>query len=265
MFDEVLRSLRAEGPSTTAELRERIPALAQRLELAPGKAYGGSFPIAPRLLGTLGCGRADPARGEQRRLARLAATVGADRGLARRAGATTPSRQPATGSWSSAGCAPSGRAPRPTSSGGWGRPRAPYAARWVSSVPWRSALARRGRLPAPRRPGRRTRAGAVGGAAAGARPHDDGLEAARVLPRRGGRAAPVRQQRQRRHHRLVGRAGSSAAGSRTTTGWSRSSSGTTSAPRAPARCDAEASRLTEWLDGHRVGTVYTSALMRSAR
>ena len=29
--------------------------------------------------------------------------------------------------------------------------------------------------------------------------------------------------------------------------------------------DAEASRLTEWLDGHRVGTVYTSPLMRSAR
>ena len=29
--------------------------------------------------------------------------------------------------------------------------------------------------------------------------------------------------------------------------------------------DAEASRLTEWLGGHRVGTVYTSPLMRSAR
>jgi hypothetical protein len=56
MFDEVLRSLRADGPATTAELRERIPPLAQRLELAPGKAYGGSFPIAPRLLGTLAAG-----------------------------------------------------------------------------------------------------------------------------------------------------------------------------------------------------------------
>ena len=56
MFDEVLRSLRDEGPSTTAELRERIPDLALRLELAPGKKYGGSFPIAPRLLGTLAVG-----------------------------------------------------------------------------------------------------------------------------------------------------------------------------------------------------------------
>ena len=55
-FDEVLRSLRTEGPSTTAELRERIPDLALRLELAPGKKYGGRFPIAPRLLGTLAVG-----------------------------------------------------------------------------------------------------------------------------------------------------------------------------------------------------------------
>ena len=50
MTDEVLAAL-AEGPATTAELRERIPPLALRLELSPGKSYGGSFPIAPRLLG----------------------------------------------------------------------------------------------------------------------------------------------------------------------------------------------------------------------
>lgn len=53
MCDAVLGSLSADGPATTAELRERIPPLSERLELAPGKAYGGSFPIAPRLLGTL--------------------------------------------------------------------------------------------------------------------------------------------------------------------------------------------------------------------
>ena len=76
MFEEVLRSLRPRRPATTAELRERIPPLAQRLELAPGKAYGGSFPIAPRLLGTLGGERADRARGQQRGLARLAAASG---------------------------------------------------------------------------------------------------------------------------------------------------------------------------------------------
>src|SRR4029077_5828166 len=52
MTDEVLAAL-AEGPATPAELRERIPPLAQRLELSPGKKYGGSFPIAPRFLGTV--------------------------------------------------------------------------------------------------------------------------------------------------------------------------------------------------------------------
>ena len=43
----------AEGPATTAELRERLPELARRLAMHPDKAYGGSFPVAPRLLSTL--------------------------------------------------------------------------------------------------------------------------------------------------------------------------------------------------------------------
>ncbi len=50
---EVLRTLADDGPATTAQLRERIPALGRRLELSPGKSYGGSFPIAPRVLSTL--------------------------------------------------------------------------------------------------------------------------------------------------------------------------------------------------------------------
>jgi hypothetical protein len=49
----VLRSLAEEGPATTARLREQIPSLARRLEISPGKSYGGSFPIAPRVLSTL--------------------------------------------------------------------------------------------------------------------------------------------------------------------------------------------------------------------
>lgn len=48
-----LRSLAEEGPATTMELRQRIPALDRRLEVNPGKSYGGVFPVAPRLLGTL--------------------------------------------------------------------------------------------------------------------------------------------------------------------------------------------------------------------
>ncbi len=53
-FKAVLRSLAEDGPATTMELRERIPALDRRVELNPGKKYGGVFPVAPRLLGTLG-------------------------------------------------------------------------------------------------------------------------------------------------------------------------------------------------------------------
>ena len=56
-----------EGPATTQQLREALPALALRLELAPGKSYGGQFPVAPRVLGVLAAGgsvvRGEPAAG----------------------------------------------------------------------------------------------------------------------------------------------------------------------------------------------------------
>jgi hypothetical protein len=54
MFSTVLEALAEGGPATTAELREQIPALARRLEMSPGKAYGANVPIAPRVLSTLG-------------------------------------------------------------------------------------------------------------------------------------------------------------------------------------------------------------------
>ncbi len=54
MSEEVVEALRTQGPTTTAQLKELIPPLAERLEVAPDKAYGGSFPVAPRLLSTLG-------------------------------------------------------------------------------------------------------------------------------------------------------------------------------------------------------------------
>jgi hypothetical protein len=53
MWEAVVHTLHEDGPSTTAELRQRIPELSLRLEMSPGKAWGGSFPIAPRLLGTV--------------------------------------------------------------------------------------------------------------------------------------------------------------------------------------------------------------------
>lgn len=48
----VLEELRAE-PATTMQLRGRIPMLDVRLQMAAGKSYGGEFPIAPRVLSTL--------------------------------------------------------------------------------------------------------------------------------------------------------------------------------------------------------------------
>jgi hypothetical protein len=52
MYATVLEAL-ANAPSTTAELREQIPPLARRLDMAPGKSYGANVPIAPRVLSTL--------------------------------------------------------------------------------------------------------------------------------------------------------------------------------------------------------------------
>lgn len=49
----VLTRLRSEGPATTMELRTALPVLEGRIAVAPGKSYGGEFPIASRVLTTL--------------------------------------------------------------------------------------------------------------------------------------------------------------------------------------------------------------------
>ncbi len=61
----VVRSLREEGPATTAELRHRVPGLHHRLEMAPGKPYGGVYPIAPRVLAAVAAS-GQVVRGENR-------------------------------------------------------------------------------------------------------------------------------------------------------------------------------------------------------
>ncbi|MGE4426510.1 MAG: winged helix DNA-binding domain-containing protein [Solirubrobacteraceae bacterium] len=48
----VQERLRA-APATTQQLREALPELARRIHVAAGKTYGGEFPVAPRLLGVL--------------------------------------------------------------------------------------------------------------------------------------------------------------------------------------------------------------------
>ncbi len=50
---DVLALLHERGPMTTMELRAELPALDARLVVSPGKTYGGEFPVAPRVLTTL--------------------------------------------------------------------------------------------------------------------------------------------------------------------------------------------------------------------
>ena len=124
------------------------------------------------------------------------------------------------------------------------------------------ARRRRHRLGAPRRRGPGGRGRAVGGAAAGARPDGDGLEGARLLPR-SARPAPLRHQRQRRDDGLVGRPGRRRAGCRTQDGVVEVRPLEKLPEAARTALDAEAARLTDWLDGHRVSTVYPSSAMKA--
>jgi hypothetical protein len=50
---EVLAMLHERGPMSTMQLRAELPALDARLVVSPGKKYGGEFPIASRVLTTL--------------------------------------------------------------------------------------------------------------------------------------------------------------------------------------------------------------------
>ena len=50
----VLRHLADGSELSAAELREQVPELAGRIEVAPGKTYGGNFPVSPRVLTQLG-------------------------------------------------------------------------------------------------------------------------------------------------------------------------------------------------------------------
>jgi hypothetical protein len=50
----VIEVLRDQGALTAQEIRAQVPALEGRLDLAPGKSYGVNVPIAPRVLTQLG-------------------------------------------------------------------------------------------------------------------------------------------------------------------------------------------------------------------
>ena len=233
------------APATTAELRERSRRSARSPGLAPGKSYGGSFPIAPRVLGTLGA-TGQIVRGiNDGRLAVLPPAVDPDRGLARRAPQPRRRAPTATASSSVAGCAGSGPAPRPTWSGGSARPRPPYAAPSPTSA--RSRSRSTPEAPAGCCPTTSTTCGAGEPWAAllpVLDPDDHGLEAARLLPRPRRRALPLRHQRQRRHHRLVGRPRRRLLGAGPATAWSCVVPRGDPGAEALAALEVEADRLT---------------------
>ena len=137
---------------------------------------------------------ADPARRRRRRSSAGATpATGGCRGRAGRScptwlgdvrAAAWPPRR-GTPSWCAAGWRRSGPAPRPTSKWWLGSTKSPRCS-------GRSPTSRRSRCPStaaapagccPTTSSRRRTGRALGGAAAGARPDDDGLEGARLLPR----------------------------------------------------------------------------------
>ena len=202
---EVVEALAGGNALTAQQVREQVPVLESRLEIAPGTKYAASVSLAPRVLTQLGGRGHGGARRQRRPLAAVEASLDADARLARR---RTPPEE------ADAGYAELVRR--------WLRTFGPGTETdivwWLGSTKTavRRALAdveavevsldgggtgwvlpgRRGR------PGGRRRA--VGRAAAGAGPDRDGLEGARLLPRRP-RPPALRQQRQRRDHGVVGR------------------------------------------------------------
>ena len=230
----------------------------------PGSPTAPTSPIAPRVLSTLAA-TGKIVRGEQRgRLAHLAPTVDAHRGLAGRGGRP---EDPADG-------LPRAGPPlaAPLRSGHRVRPRLVARRDQGRRTPRAGATSTRWRCRSPRAPAtccpttsttspNRSRGPPC--CRCSTRPRWAGRSATFYLdPSRP--ALPVRHQRQRRQHRLVvrPRRGLLGAGPGRRR---RGRPGGDPGSEALAALQVEAERLTAWLDGAKVSTVYTSPQMRSAQ
>ena len=263
VLDALARGRRASPP----ELRARVPELAGPcVDLGTRQVLRRERPDRPA--------GAHPARGVEGAIVRgrndghwriSRPPLDADGPVAgRRTRRAGPART-GTPSWCAAGWPPS--APAPTDDLQWwlGATRPVRSStRWRRSRPSRCPSTGRHRLGAARRPRRAGAGRAVGGAAAGARPDPDGLEAARLLPRPRHVPYLFDTQRQRRHHRLVGRPGRRLLGAGRRRGGARGPCARTSGRTARRRSRTEAERLTAWLDGTRISSVYASPQMKSA-
>ena len=230
-----------------AEVRGELPHLgatfvaAPRNEVVDGRVADLAAADDPRRR------RAHRARPQRRTVADLAAALDGDGELARRAADPERDRTTATPCSCATGSGRSGRGRRPTSSGGSGRRRPPFAAPSPTSArsasSWR--MVRRGGCCPTTPPTSRSHrtSTSVGVAAADARPDDDGLAAARVLPRPEAHAVPVRHGRERRPDGLGGRPDRRLLGAGRTRRRAADPHGRRARARpSPARCRGRAPR-----------------------
>ena len=267
---EAARARSAGRPPTAGSPRpscaQALPELSGTVSISPGSKWGGDVPIAPRLLTLLGV-RGDIVRGRNAghwRLSRHAWTP--TDGLAGRAAGPAAHRRGVRRAGAALAVARS--VPAPT-----------HRHQVVAGIDRHRGEAGAGRPRGGRGVPRRRRPGL--GAARRRRPRCDPVEPwAALLPvldpttmgwkerdfylGSGPHAVPLRQQRQRRHHGLVERPDRRLLGPGRRSAWCRSCCARTSAATRAAALDAEAARLTEWLDGVRISSVYSSLQMKSA-
>ena len=246
--EAALAGLDALGEATAAELRAAVPLLEGSMEYAVDKPYGGRISLGPRVLNCLSAAgevvratNRGPWHVSRPAWARTSTWLGA----APEAVPEREARAELVRRWLHAfGPGHAGRPQVVARLDGHAR-RGP---RWPTWGRWRCRpRGCRPRLPAAGRPGRGAGGRAVGRPAAGAGPHDDGLAGAGVVPGRP-QGADLRLDRQRRHDGVVGRPhrrrlepAPLGRGLPPAAGGPR--------PGRRAALDAEAARLTGWLDG----------------
>ena len=114
----VLDALADGREATSSELRDEIPLLEGSFLYGEGKSWGGQIQIGPRVLTVLSAAGQIVRASNDGALERLPASLDVDDAPGSPRRSCRRPRPEGWRGWSSSGCARSGRAPRPTSSGG---------------------------------------------------------------------------------------------------------------------------------------------------
>ena len=251
------------APATTAELRERSRRSTRRLQMSPGKTLRRRRPGRPARAARRSPPTGSCPRRNDGRLEDLAPALDPRPDWLGEDGRPRWPSGPATPRWSGAGCARSAPAPRPTWSGGWARPRRAVrraladvaavevalddgATGWLLPDDVDEVGRARGR---GRRCCRRSTRPRWAGSSATS---TSGEHAAKIFDSNGNGGPTVWW-----NGRIVGGWGQEPDGPWC---WSR----VATLPRgARAPLEAEAARLTAWLDGDVVRSIYQSPLARA--